>query len=172
MVICWKGCFTEKNSDQWTFNQKEKSLIIEMSSSSQSAILNRYFPRILSEVYICWQNKSVFRTHSLTLTVTQKSIRSNKFSVKWPFFFEKIDFGQLTFRLNDYLSVKWSNSVRSSDFRSIFSVKLQITNHRWYWITLPKIHFTERPFDRNTIWPNTVWPNVIWPKVQFDWIAV
>jgi hypothetical protein len=24
---------------------------------------------------------------------------------------------------------------------------------------------TERPFDRNTIWPNTVWPNAIWPKV-------
>jgi hypothetical protein len=25
---------------------------------------------------------------------------------------------------------------------------------------------TERPFDRNTIWPNTVWPNAIWPKVH------
>jgi hypothetical protein len=25
---------------------------------------------------------------------------------------------------------------------------------------------TDRPFDRNTIWPNTVWPNAIWPKVQ------
>jgi hypothetical protein len=25
---------------------------------------------------------------------------------------------------------------------------------------------TERPFDRNTIWPNTIWPNAIWPKVH------
>jgi hypothetical protein len=25
---------------------------------------------------------------------------------------------------------------------------------------------TERPFDRNSIWPNNVWPNAIWPKVH------
>jgi hypothetical protein len=25
---------------------------------------------------------------------------------------------------------------------------------------------SERPFDRNTIWPHTVWPNAIWPKVH------
>jgi hypothetical protein len=51
----------------------------------------------------------------------------------------------------------------------------------WFWITLPKNHFTEnfwsnafwpkhhltgRPFDGNRIWPNTVWPNAIWPKVH------
>jgi hypothetical protein len=58
---------------------------------------------------------------------------------------------------------------------------------RWFWITLPKSHFTEF-FWPNVIWPkhhltehrltehhlterpfnrNTIWPNAVWPKVHF-----